>query len=153
MTEWLLALVPTWGPWLLAACTYLACLALPVPASILLLAAGGFAAAGDLSLVAAISATLAAAFLGDQTMYAVGRRGGAGLLEEGGRRGGGSGSLGGSRLLAVPNGGVDHDGLNDSVCLGNVGTPVQGGSKSQRGHEGRSDDSRLHFDWCFGLYG
>ncbi len=86
MTEWLLALVPAWGPWLLAACTYLACLALPVPASILLLAAGGFAAAGDLSLVAAISATLAAAFLGDQTMYAVGRGGGTGLLDRLGSR-------------------------------------------------------------------
>jgi len=86
MTEWLLGLVPAWGPWLLAACTYLACLALPVPASILLLAAGGFAAAGDLSLMAAICATLAAAFLGDQTMYAVGRHGGAGLLDRMGSR-------------------------------------------------------------------
>jgi membrane protein DedA with SNARE-associated domain len=86
VTDWLLALVPTWGPWLLAACTYLACLALPVPASILLLAAGGFAAAGDLSLPAAAGATLAAAFLGDQTMYAVGRRGGAGLLDRMGSR-------------------------------------------------------------------
>ena len=86
MTEWLLALVPAWGPWLLAACTYFACLALPVPASILLLAAGSYAAAGDLSLVAAISATLAAAFLGDQTMYAVGRGGGTGLLDRLGSR-------------------------------------------------------------------
>jgi membrane-associated protein len=49
MTDWLLALVPTYGPWLLLACTFLACLALPVPASVLMLGAGSFVAAGDLS--------------------------------------------------------------------------------------------------------
>ena len=34
MTDWLLALVPQYGLWLLAATTFLSCLALPIPASI-----------------------------------------------------------------------------------------------------------------------
>ena len=34
MTEWLLALVPTYGAWLLAGVTFLSALALPVPCSI-----------------------------------------------------------------------------------------------------------------------
>ncbi len=48
MTETLLALVPEWGAVLLALVNVLACLALPVPASLVMLAAGAFAAAGDL---------------------------------------------------------------------------------------------------------
>ncbi|HLQ19866.1 MAG TPA: VTT domain-containing protein [Tabrizicola sp.] len=47
MTDWLLALVPQYGLWLLAATTFFSCLALPFPASILMLTAGGFSAAGD----------------------------------------------------------------------------------------------------------
>ena len=33
MTDWLLGLVPQYGLWLLAATTFLSCLALPIPAS------------------------------------------------------------------------------------------------------------------------
>ena len=50
MTEWLLGLVPQYGMYLLAVCTFASCLALPIPASMLMLAAGGFVASGDLSL-------------------------------------------------------------------------------------------------------
>ena len=46
MTDWLLALVPQYGLWLLAATTFCSCLALPFPASILMMTAGGFVAAG-----------------------------------------------------------------------------------------------------------
>eukprot|EP01036_Dinobryon_divergens_P044092 gene44092-58805_t len=49
MTETLLTLVPEWGAILLALANFLACLALPVPASLVMLAAGAFAAAGDLN--------------------------------------------------------------------------------------------------------
>lgn len=80
MTEWLLALVPTYGPWMLFAATFLSCMALPIPASILMLAAGGFVAAGDLSLLSTASAALAGAVAGDQAGYWAGRLGGAGLL-------------------------------------------------------------------------
>lgn len=80
MTEWLLGLVPVWGGWLLAGATFLSCLALPIPASILMLAAGGFAAAGDLTLAGSAGAALAGAVLGDQAGFVAGRIGGAGFL-------------------------------------------------------------------------
>lgn len=80
MTAWLLALVPTYGPWLLAAVTFASCLAVPVPASILMMAAGGFAAAGDLALATAAGAALAGAIAGDQAGYILGRRGGSAML-------------------------------------------------------------------------
>jgi membrane-associated protein len=80
MTDWLLALVPTYGPWLLFGATFLSCMALPIPASILMLAAGGFVAAGDLALVTTAGAALAGAVAGDQAGYAAGRFGVAGIL-------------------------------------------------------------------------
>lgn len=80
MTDWLLALVPAWGPWLLAAVNFASCLALPVPASIMMLAAGGFVAAGDIAGATAGAAALAGAVAGDQAGYLAGRAGGGGLL-------------------------------------------------------------------------
>ena len=80
MTDWLLALVPTYGLWLLAAATFLSCLAVPIPASILMLASGGFVAAGDLPLIGTLAAAVVGATLGDQLGYLGGRRGGARLL-------------------------------------------------------------------------
>ena len=38
MTDWLLALVPTYGLWLIGFTTLASCLALPIPASIIMLA-------------------------------------------------------------------------------------------------------------------
>lgn len=80
MTDWLLALVPAYGAWIIAAATFLSCLALPIPSSVLMLAAGGFAAAGDLGLTSLGVAALVGAVLGDQLGYAAGRHGGAALL-------------------------------------------------------------------------
>lgn len=80
MTDWLLALVPQYGLWLLAATTFLSCLALPFPASILMLTAGGFAAAGDLVLWQAFLAAAAGGIAGDQLGYWVGRSFGAAFL-------------------------------------------------------------------------
>lgn len=81
MTDWLLALVPTYGLWLIAATTLASCLALPIPASVIMLAAGGFAAAGDLVLWQVIAAALAGAMVGDQLGYFAGRKGGAALID------------------------------------------------------------------------
>ncbi|WP_434619613.1 DedA family protein [Tabrizicola sp. M-4] len=81
MTDWLLGLVPIYGGWLLAVGTFLSCLALPIPASILMLAAGGFAAAGDLTLAGSAGAALAGAVAGDQAGYFAGRFGGAGMID------------------------------------------------------------------------
>ena len=80
MTEWLLALVPQYGLWLLALTTFCSCLALPFPASILMLTAGGFVAAGDLVMWQAYGAAAAGAVAGDQVGFWAGRRFGTRLL-------------------------------------------------------------------------
>lgn len=81
MTDWILTAVPIYGPWLVGLVTYLSCLAIPVPASILMLVAGGFAAAGDLVLWQVAGAALGGAVAGDQTGYLLGRKGGAALFD------------------------------------------------------------------------
>ena len=81
MTDWLLALVPGFGLALIGVTTLMSCLALPIPASVLMLAAGGFAAAGDLILWQVVVAALAGAVLGDQLGYGLGRFGGARMLD------------------------------------------------------------------------
>lgn len=86
MTEWLLALVPQYGPWLLALATFTSCLALPIPASILMLAGGGFVASGDLSMANTGLAALAGSVAGDQMGYAIGRLGGSGIVDRIARR-------------------------------------------------------------------
>ena len=80
MTEWILGLVPTYGLWLLGSVTFLACLALPLPCSILMLTAGGFVATEDLVLWQVMAAALSGAVLGDQVGYHIGLFGGHGLL-------------------------------------------------------------------------
>jgi membrane protein DedA with SNARE-associated domain len=98
LTEWLLALVPAHGIWLVAAATFLSCLALPIPASILMLAAGGFAAAGDLSLGLVLAAAWSGAVAGDQAGYGLGRFGLARLT--------GSGAAARARALLARRGGL-----------------------------------------------
>lgn len=72
-----LALVPVWGGWLIMAVTFLSCLALPMPASLVMLAGGAFTASGDLSLAAVAGAALVGAVAGDQTGYLLARTGGS----------------------------------------------------------------------------
>ncbi len=85
MTEDLLALVPHFGPPLVGLTTFLSCLALPVPASLLMLTAGAFAAAGDLSLSETALLALIGAVMGDQAGYLIGTAGSAGLRRRLGR--------------------------------------------------------------------
>jgi membrane-associated protein len=73
VSDSLLALLPDWGPVLLALVTFLSCLALPIPASLLMLAGGAFAAGGDLALSGVTGAALAGAVVGDITGYVAGR--------------------------------------------------------------------------------
>lgn len=75
MSASLLALLPAWGPVLLLLATFLSCLAVPIPASLLMLAAGAFAAGGDLMLSSCIGAAFAGAVAGDQTGFLIGRGG------------------------------------------------------------------------------
>lgn len=73
MTELLLALLPDYGTPFVAMITLLSCLALPVPASLVMMTAGGFAAAGDLDLTLTALAALLGAVLGDQLGFWLGR--------------------------------------------------------------------------------
>ena len=75
MTDWLLVQIADWGAVVLAVVTFLSCLALPVPSSILMLGAGAFAASGDLALAPVAGAALGGAVLGDQAGYGLGRVG------------------------------------------------------------------------------
>lgn len=79
MTETFLSLVPEYGAALVGLVTFLSCLALPVPSSLVMLAAGAFVAAGDLAAVSVIGAALGGAVAGDQAGYALGRWGGGPL--------------------------------------------------------------------------
>ena len=79
MTDILLALIPTYGLWLIMGAVVLSCLALPVPASLLVMAGGGFAAAGDLILWQVIAASLSGMILGDQMAFWIARRAGPSL--------------------------------------------------------------------------
>jgi membrane-associated protein len=76
VTEWALSLVPLWGLWLVPLATFLSCLALPVPSSLIMLAAGGFAASGDLVLWQVAAGAFGGAVAGDHAGYALGHRGG-----------------------------------------------------------------------------
>ena len=93
MTEEILGLVPVWGLWLVAAVTFLSCLALPVPASLVMMAAGAFAAAGDLVLWQAAAAAFGGAVAGDHTGFLAGRHGGARLVAWIGRHRDGAAAL------------------------------------------------------------
>ncbi len=73
MNEIALALVADYGVPVLFFVTFLSCLALPVPSSLLMLASGGFAATGDLSLLAVMIAAYCGAVLGDNTGYWIAR--------------------------------------------------------------------------------
>jgi membrane-associated protein len=76
----LLALLPAWGPWLVAVVTFGSCLGLPLPATVLVLTAGAAAAAGELAVWAVFAAALGGALVGDQAAYALGRAGGRPLV-------------------------------------------------------------------------
>lgn len=75
MTETLLSALAVGGVPVLALVTFLSCLAMPVPASLLMLAAGALSASGDLSLVMAALGAFGGAVLGDQVGFQIGRSG------------------------------------------------------------------------------
>lgn len=73
MSELALVLVADYGVTVLFLVTFLSCLALPVPSSLVMLAAGGFAATEDLVLIEAGLAAYAGAVLGDNLGYWIAR--------------------------------------------------------------------------------
>ena len=76
MIDFFFGLVATWGLVVIAASAYFSCLAVPVPTFAVMLAGGGFAAAGDLVLWQVLAVAYVAALAGDQTGFQLGRVGG-----------------------------------------------------------------------------
>lgn len=74
LTDWLMLQIPFYGPWLLGVTTFLSCLAIPVPSSLMMITSGAFVASGDLSLVTVAGAAYGGAVLGDQIGFSLGRR-------------------------------------------------------------------------------
>jgi membrane protein DedA with SNARE-associated domain len=81
VTDTLLALVPEHGVPVLFIATFLSCLAVPIPSSLLMLAAGAFVASGDLAALPVLGAALSGAVLGDQLGYGIGHSGGVTLWQ------------------------------------------------------------------------
>lgn len=69
MNDLIFGLVADYGVPIVFIVTFLSCLALPVPSSLLMLSAGGFAATGDLSLTMVALAAFIGAVLGDNSGY------------------------------------------------------------------------------------
>lgn len=76
MTDQLLELLTTYGLLALAPVLAAAAIGMPLPASLLLLAAGAFAGGGQLSLPALLVGGVVAACVGDSLGYLLGARGG-----------------------------------------------------------------------------
>lgn len=80
MTETVLSLVPDYGLPLIFFVVALACLAVPLPASVLVLTSGSFAAAGDLTLSHVLVVAFAGFVVGDQLAFWIASRAGPHLL-------------------------------------------------------------------------
>lgn len=74
MTDLLLLWVSDYGLLVIALATLLSCFALPLPSSLMMMAGGAFAAAGDLVLWQVCLAAFGGGVLGDQTGYWAARR-------------------------------------------------------------------------------
>ncbi|MFP7673292.1 DedA family protein [Marivita sp. S0852] len=81
MSETFLSLTATYGVWIVVTSAYLSCLAIPIPTALVMLAAGAFAAAGDLEYSTLLPLAWMAAVLGDQTGYWIGRKAGGRIVD------------------------------------------------------------------------
>ena len=86
MTDWLLAALLAYGALALLPVIAGAAIGVPLPASLLLLAAGAFAGAGQLPLLSLVPAAFVGAVVGDGVGYWLGRRGGPAAVQRWGRR-------------------------------------------------------------------
>jgi membrane protein DedA with SNARE-associated domain len=76
MSDLLFALIADYGIYIVFGVTFLSCLAIPIPSSLVMLTAGGLAAAGDLALASVSVAAFLGAVFGDNTGYAIARSSG-----------------------------------------------------------------------------
>lgn len=80
MIEAILALVPDYGLILIFGVVLMACMAVPLPASVLVLTSGSFVASGDLSLGPVLLTGFTAYLIGDQLAFAIASKVGPRLL-------------------------------------------------------------------------
>ena len=80
MTEVLFGYVSTYGLPVIAISAFLSCLAVPIPTFAVMLAAGAFAASGDLVLWQVLTCAYLAAVVGDQSGFQIGRWGGQAVI-------------------------------------------------------------------------
>lgn len=73
MTDLVFELLADYGVVIVFCVTFLSCLAVPIPSSLLMLASGGFAATGDLNLAAVALGAFCGAVLGDNAGYWIAR--------------------------------------------------------------------------------
>lgn len=73
MTETILDLITNYGVFVIMVVTFLSCLCVPIPSSLMMLAGGSFAATGDLNITATVAAAYAGAVAGDNTGYLLAR--------------------------------------------------------------------------------
>ncbi|WEF23294.1 hypothetical protein [Paracoccus sp. S3-43] len=71
MTQALAALLPHWGPLVLAVSAFLSCMMVPLPTSALLLTAGALSGTGHLWLPELVAGRFAAASLAGECLWAV----------------------------------------------------------------------------------
>jgi membrane-associated protein len=74
MTDILLLWVSDYGLLVISLATLLSCFALPMPSSLMMMAGGAFAAAGDLVLWQVCTGAFLGALIGDQSGYFIARR-------------------------------------------------------------------------------
>lgn len=75
MNEVLFHWVLNYGAIIVFVTTFLSCLAMPVPSSLMMLSGGAFAASGDIALTTVAFAAYGGAVAGDQAGFAVGKQG------------------------------------------------------------------------------
>jgi len=93
----LLGLLALYGYVVVFGTVFVSALGAPLPASLVLLAAGGFASSGDLNPVLVVAATAAGAFLGDCAIFGLARWAGVAAIQ----RYGGNVGLTGERIQAA----------------------------------------------------
>ncbi|MBD3626108.1 MAG: VTT domain-containing protein [Rhodobacteraceae bacterium] len=73
MSDQILGLVVSLGPWFLALITALGCVGVPVPASLSMVMAGTFIASGEMNATTVVAAALGGAVVGDHIGFLAGR--------------------------------------------------------------------------------
>jgi membrane protein DedA with SNARE-associated domain len=81
MTETILDLMTSYGVFILFVVTFLSCLCVPIPSSLMMLAGGSFAATGDLNTAATVAAAYTGAVVGDNSGYLLARTFGTRLTD------------------------------------------------------------------------